>query len=144
MKGYSFKMVTRSATRAVLISRPVSTFPMEASVSRMRSGIQTGSMGVLESALMMRALSLFAVRTLARQQQNMDFPQPGFPHTVMIFDICSPPPYSSPDVSSGSVSWLASVLALPVPFPPAVSGSVCPETVMEDSSSSSDSSMPSP
>ena len=87
MKGYSFRMVTRSATRAVLISRPVSTFPMEAPVSRMRSGIQTGSMGVLGFALMMRALSLSAVSTLARQQQNMDFPQPGLPHTVMIFDI---------------------------------------------------------
>mgnify|MGYP006922412013 CR=1 FL=1 len=44
MKGYSFRMVTRSATRAVLISRPASTFPMEAPVSRRRSGIQTGSM----------------------------------------------------------------------------------------------------
>ena len=86
IKGYSFKMVTRSATSAVLISSPVSTLPMEAPVSRMRSGIHTGSMGVLESALMMMALSLFAVRTLARQQQNMDFPQPGLPHTVMIFD----------------------------------------------------------
>ena len=87
IKGYSFKMVTRSATSAVLISRPVSTFPMEAFVSRMRSGIQTGSMGVLESALMIRAFSLFAVSTFARLQQNMDFPQPGFPQTVMIFDI---------------------------------------------------------
>ena len=53
----------------------------------MRSGIQTGSMGVLESALMIRAFSLFAVSTFARLQQNMDFPQPGFPQTVMIFDI---------------------------------------------------------
>ena len=63
---------------------------MEAEASRMRSGIQTGSMGVLESALMIRAFSLPAVSTFARLQQNMDFPQPGFPQTVMILDIYVP------------------------------------------------------
>ena len=63
---------------------------MEAEDSRMRSGIQTGSMGVLESALMIRAFSLPAVSTFARLQQNMDFPQPGFPQTVMILDIYVP------------------------------------------------------
>ena len=50
-------------------------------------GSQTGSIGVLISPLIRIAFLLSRVRAFARIQQNMDFPLPGLPQTVMIFAI---------------------------------------------------------
>ena len=63
------------------------TCPTEALVWMICSGSQTGSMGTLISALMMMAFRLLRVRAFARIQENILFPLPGLPHTVMTFPI---------------------------------------------------------
>ena len=79
--------VTWLATSVVSISTLLRTCPTEALAWMICSGSQTGSMGTLISALMMMAFRLSRVRAFARIQENILFPLPGLPQTVMTFPI---------------------------------------------------------